>query len=352
MSNQRDNPSRPPSRRARQSDIARIAGVSQATVSIVLRGKSGQMEVGDATRERVLEVARQLHYMPNTAAQSLAGGRTGLLGVYSFESVFPVDNSDFYQPFLTGIEHQAELLGHDLLFFTSATAADGQRAIFKAGASRLHLADGCILLGKSDDKVALARLAEERYPFVYIGHRDVVGQQINFVAPDNTAATVTLVNHLLDLGHRLFSYIAPTDQREPFRDRLAGFTSALSLVPSTEYGIHPEEGSVTPEWVEERLQEGTTAFLCEDHLVAESLADALKQLGLSMPEDVSAAVLGDADSTVVAGNWTRYELPREEIGRQAVDLLVRILARDESDDALQVFTPCPFYPGETTGPVK
>src|SRR5262245_48484111 len=112
--------SRRPARRPTQADIARLAGVSQATVSVVLNGRDSDVRISPATRERVLTVIREWGYVANPSARSLAGGRNRIIGVHTFEPVFPTTSVDFYFPFLLGMEQEAADLGYDLLLFTSA----------------------------------------------------------------------------------------------------------------------------------------------------------------------------------------------------------------------------------------
>src|SRR3954462_13786298 len=133
-------------KRPTQADIARLAGVSQATVSLVLNERDASIRISPATRERVLTVMREWGYVANASARSLAGGRNKIIGVYTFEPVFPTTSVDFYFPFLLGMEQAAAELGHDLLLFTSA---GGTRQIFRDGATRLTLADGALLIGRN-----------------------------------------------------------------------------------------------------------------------------------------------------------------------------------------------------------
>ena len=99
--------------------------------------------------------------MADPVAQSLAKGRNGLIGVFTFEAIFPVTQRDFYFPFLLGIEHAAETLGYDLLLYTSTSVGDGRRRIYRNGRNRLRLADGAILLGAEDSKNEIQALVDE-----------------------------------------------------------------------------------------------------------------------------------------------------------------------------------------------
>src|SRR5882672_1299054 len=159
------------SRRPTQLDIARLAGVSRPTVSLVMSGNAARIRA--ELRERVLAAAEHLGYAANPAARSLAGGHNRLIGVYTFERLFPVQHRDFYYPFLLGIEEESEAASYDLLLFTSAADPSGRRSINHGGVNRLRLADGCVLLGLHVDGEQLVRLARDRTPFVFLGRREV-----------------------------------------------------------------------------------------------------------------------------------------------------------------------------------
>lgn len=157
----------------RQSDVARLAGVSQSAVSRVVSGEVDRIPV--ETRDRILAAVKELGYVPNAAARNLRNKRNRLLGVHTFESVFPHAREDFYFEFLLGIEERAEEIGYDLVLFTSTGTSDGRRRIYRDGTNRLNLADGTVLLGAATDREELARLWHDGYLFVHIGRREVPG---------------------------------------------------------------------------------------------------------------------------------------------------------------------------------
>src|SRR5262245_34360687 len=108
-----------------------MTGVSQATVSVVLNGRSdSDVKIAADTRERVLRAIAETGYVADPVARRLAARHNRILGVFTYEPVFPSGNSDFYHPFLVGIEQRAEELGCDLLLLTSAPVVDGRRRIF------------------------------------------------------------------------------------------------------------------------------------------------------------------------------------------------------------------------------
>lgn len=197
----------PQPQRMTQRRIAELAGVSQATVSLVLNGKANAYtRIPEETRQRVLEVIASTTYVPDPAARRLAGVGNKIIGVFTYEPAFPVASLDFYAALLTGIESEAEVLGCDLLLFTSAPVQGNRRSLFHPN-NRLRLADGCLLLGQEMDAAELERLVESGFPFVAVGRRDAEG--VPYVAADYTSAAAELAGRAWDLGHRRFFYLHP-----------------------------------------------------------------------------------------------------------------------------------------------
>ena len=115
-------------KRAKLTDVAKLANVSPAVVSKVVSNRSGSnIRVSSDTVSRVLAAVKELGYVPNPVARSLARGQNYILGVFTHESIFPVDQRSFYHPFLLGIEEEAEKQGYDLLLFTSTYTPGGKR---------------------------------------------------------------------------------------------------------------------------------------------------------------------------------------------------------------------------------
>ncbi|GAA4730267.1 LacI family DNA-binding transcriptional regulator [Phytohabitans rumicis] len=335
---------RRPARRPTQADIARLAGVSQATVSLVLNERDADVRISPATRERVLTVMREWGYVANASARSLAGGSNKIIGVYTFEPVFPTTSVDFYFPFLLGMEQEAAELGYDLLLFTSA---GGQRQIFREGATRLALADGALLLGRDPNVEEIERLRDSGFPFVYVGHREVSGAPISYVAADYASTTQRLTERLFALGHERVAYARLGDgDAQPSRDREKGFRKAMpgrlagpvwTLAAETEV-----DGLVA-----EILHGGVTGVVAEQELLAEQILASLQRRGLSVPDDLSVVVLGD--STGARGGeipWTGLAVPREQMGREATRLLIQQL-EDPDAPTRSESVACPLIPGAT-----
>jgi DNA-binding LacI/PurR family transcriptional regulator len=334
--------------RATQADVARRAGVSQATVSLVLNGAPGGVRISEETRARVMAAVRDEHYVANAAARSLAGGRNDILGIYTFESVFPTDSHDFYFPFLVGIEQQAEELGLDLLLFTSA---GGQRQMYRGGQTRLALADGALLLGRWPNLGEIERLRDENFPFVYIGHREVKGTPISYVAADYPSATAELTARALGLGHRRFAYLREGDGRSyPSQDRESGYREALRAagVPASSAPVwNVADAGELPAVVAETQRARITAVLVEQTELAAELTDAAGAVGLSAPADLSVIVLGDdIGARDPSRDWTRLWVPGHEMGAAATRLLTGLIEGTATGPVHQL-VPCELQDGQT-----
>ncbi|MGW2147375.1 LacI family DNA-binding transcriptional regulator [Nonomuraea bangladeshensis] len=328
-------------RRLTQRDIARLAGVSQTTVSLVLNNRAGaDSRIPAETRDRVLRVIRETGYVADPAARRLAARRNRMLGVFTYEPVFPSATGDFYHPFLVGIEECAEQFGCDLLLFTSAPTVDGRKRVYHQD-NRLRLADGCVLLGRELDREDLARLVGERYPFVSVGRRDDAGGTVPYVGADYASAVRDLVVKAHALGHERVAYLGHGVGAESYADRFRGFADAvghpLRLVPGE-----------AADMAERVLAADVTAVFAEEYADAVALADLLGRRGVSVPGDLSILTLGDPTRPAPTDiDFTGFLIPRREMGRQAVEDLTELI---EGGPPVQRLLPCELTEGVTLAP--
>lgn len=335
-------------RRVTQQDIARLAGVSQATVSIVLNDRlDAGVRIAAATRDRVRQVIRETGYVADPVARSLVNRRNRIIGVFTYEPVFPRRTRDFFHPFLMGIEENAEQLGCDLLLMTSAPVVDGRRRIFHAD-NRLRLADGCLLLGRHADPTELARLVAEGFPFVSIGRRDDAGGPVPYVGADYRPAVSELVARAVALGHRRLAYLGPGAGAESPADRFRGYADAL--VAAGVAGRHVDTDALAA--LPELLADGVTAFLVEEPADGAAIIERLASLGRSVPGDVSVVALGDPTRPAAPtdADLTTFRIPRRQMGLEAVELLNRIL--EGTATATQLLLSCQPHEGTTLGPPR
>lgn len=332
--------------RPSQRMIAELAQVSQSAVSLVVSGQAEMNRIPLATRERIERVMAEVGYVPNVAARSLKGRRNGLVGVYTYERVFPVREDNYYHEFLVGIEESAVDLGLDLVLFTSTLGADGSRNVYERGMNRLRLADGAIFFGLARDDDELERLAADGYPFVFIGRRTIGGTEIPHVTADYAGGIGAVIGALREAGHRAIRYVAGMRPDGPQTERRAAY-----LAHSREAGLEPSLIEVAPDDVEsswdELLRDGATALMVETVELADAVAHAAAQRSLSTPRDFSVVVLDVPARDAAAGAWSHMALPRREMGGAALRLL---LARLDDPEAAPVILPVAAPDRSTIGP--
>ncbi|WP_243770300.1 LacI family DNA-binding transcriptional regulator [Amycolatopsis acidicola] len=323
----------------RQADIARIAGVSQATVSVVLGGSSS-VRMSEETRARVLRVAEQLGYVPHPVATRLASARSHMLGLYTFRTTFPTDIADSYYPILVGVEEEAAALGQDLILFTGTS---GPGASEEAAIRRTRVADGCLFFGRHVPEEPVAGLVEAGFPFVYIGRRPELGGRIPYVGADYVTASAGVLTRLLELGHREIRYVRESDEAPSSRDRQRG---VLDAAPATTI-VRIDGPRLDPDIVRGWVRDGVTAVVVEgtDTGAAHAaVSTAIAEAGLSTPDDLSLAVLGGPPEA------SGFAVPMREMGRRAVRLLVDLVTDKETTP--QQLLACPPVAGETVGPPR
>ncbi|QQR38328.1 LacI family DNA-binding transcriptional regulator [Devosia rhizoryzae] len=333
-------------KRLTQKDIARLAGVSQATVSFVLNGSpENANRIPPDTRERVQKVIRETGYVADPVARRMVKGLNRILGVFTYEPAFPSAQADFFTPFLLGIEEAAQMLGYDLLLLTGAGI---QRRIFGENV-RLRLSDGCIILGRQFDREELARLVGGDFPFVAVGRRDDAGGPVPYVGGEYVTATRALVGRARQLGHAKIAFIGLNQGAESTADRWSGFQPALgdaSLVYSR-FSV----GGAAAQTLDDVLRSGATCVFFTELADAIGVEAAARERGLSVPDDLSIVVLGNHIRAEEPGRrFTSFAIPREAMGRAATEMLVRRVENDAPVE--QVLLPCELLEGDTLGPVS
>ncbi len=308
-------------------DIANKAEVSMMTVS---RTFNNPKVVKDEVRDKILKIAKELNYVPNQAAKSLATNKSGIIQIVS--SIAP-DNYYFTQIF-TGAAHY--LSEHGLSIMISQNIKKGYQ----------H--DGCIYMGlqEGEDRKLLRM---EKKPFVLFGKSEL---PIDWVDIDNIDGVYQVTKHLIDMGHTNIGFIG-IDQNEAFtKERYKGFSDAmndnfLNLNDQSIFFIpHSIEG-VKDIGEEVIACQEVTAFVCESDVLAYGLIDFCKVKGLSIPEDLSVVGFdGFMFNKLSNPHITTVVQPVYKIGVELAKALVnRINNPDVPKQELLIRTE--FDPGES-----
>jgi len=341
----------PAGRRVTQADVARLAGVSQATVSHVIASiETGSSRVSDKLRDKVVEAIELTGYVVNPIAQRLAGRRSGFVGVFTYEPIFPSHGDSFYHPFLVGVERAAETAGWNLVLFTGAAKTEGRRRMLADGVRSLSVADGCILLGLHYDARDLEALLNERFPFVFIGERHSPAGVVPYVAPDYDTATREVLDLLFAHGHERVGYVGDLDPEQVNNVRLRVYREVMKSVDG-QPGVFIDSVTDTSVVFQQIVDNRLTAVVADNSGVAGRLLAEAEARGIRVPEDLSIAQLGDPE-VVDDVDWTGFRIPRDELGYEAVRLLAELIDGTVDSDDLQRVLPCAVVEGSTVAPAN
>jgi len=320
-----ETPAMPPRLRAPTlADVARMAGVSTATVSRCL---NDPQRVVTPTRDRVMAAVDALGYAPNFSARALAVRSTGTVG-----AVIPTMDNAIFARGVQAFQEELGRAGKTLLIASSAYRPDLEAAQIRTLVARG--ADALLLIGLHRDPAIHDLLQRRGVPTVaaWCFAADAPLPCIGF---DNVAAMAELARAVLDRGHRRLGLIsAHTAANDRARDRVAGVrraiaaaglpADALTLV-ETEYGI--DTGGAALHAIRARAP-GTTAVLCGNDVLAVGALRAARQAGLRVPGDMSITGFDDIDLAMLADPpLTTVHVPHREMGRRAARALVEAIDR-------------------------
>lgn len=315
------------------------------------------MTLAPATRQRVLAAAEELGYVPDPVATRLAAATNAMLGLYTFSATFPTDVAHSYYPILVGVEEEAAAQGQDLILFTGSARA-AARADDPAAVRRVRVADGCLFFGRHVPAEPVRRLVEDGFPFVYIGRRDEAG--VPYVGADYVSASADVVARLAAAGHRKVRYLREHDQALASVDREEGvLRGALDAGMDTSGHVVRTDGRDLDALLREWLDAGVTAVIAEQTdtgAALDGLGAAVDRAGLRCPDDLSLALLGAPTGTrgsAPGGGaaFSGFDVPMREMGRDAVRLLLQLIAGAPEGPTRRLL-PCEPVEGGTIAPPR
>lgn len=319
-----------PEQAASIKDVAARAGVSIATVSHVLNGTKA---VSPELRNRVLGAAEALQYHANALARGLKSGKTNTLCV-----IVPSIVSVFFPKVLRGMQTAAAAQGYALTIYETGEDFSRERDTIRM--LRRQWVDGILLStccppedGASyAEELRQLRVGQKRIPVVFF--EEALGEGLDAVTVDNYRASREAANHLLGQGRARIACVAAPRRFIIGRSRYEGYLAALR---EQGVAVNPnfiEEGDYTPISGYERtralLMRGAAfdALLCGNDQMAVGALRALREAGLRVPEDV--AVIGfdnNFPGTLVSPSLSTISVPKQRMGREAVDILLWRIAQ-------------------------
>ncbi len=296
-------------------DVAERAGVSKTTVSRVLNQSP---LVDPKTRRKVLETARKLNYYRNANAQWLAQGRSGFFGLIISDIENPV-----FPEMIKSFENAAAQKGYDLLLCT--TNYDRERTQVVVRKMIENRVRGVAVMTSGASEAVAGALAERQVPVVFLD-LGLTRKYVSDIRIDYSIGIIEAVDHLLELGHKRFGFVAGSNARRSARKYRQAVVEAFSLrgvsSPKIVECDQTFEGGAAAVQVLLAQRQIPTAILCINDLTAVGVMSGLRDAGVRVPEEVS--VVGCEDiyfSRFVNPPLTSVRLDRKLLGNKAFEVL-------------------------------
>lgn len=311
-------------------DVAKLAGVSQPTVSRALRGDP---KVSDRTRKVVLDAAEALGYVPSEAGRSLVTRQSRRIGVVVSDLTNP-----FYPYLIAPLHDELESHGYRMMVFT-------ERSDQKMAASQLLTGsiDGAVLLTTVIGSPLPPELRRRGLPFVFL-NRDAGDGGGDAAVVDNVSGGRMAAHRLTELGHRRIAGIFGPDETSTGRERKLGFIMGLAASGVGLSENNALEGPFEYETGERGLRrlmdrpadERPTAVFCGNDVIAMGVLNAAMSAGIQVPKDLS--VLGFDD--IPLASWEAFQLSTighdlNAMAASAARLLVQRLSPEGREDPIR-----------------
>lgn len=307
-------------------DIAKAAGVSITTVSRALNGYS---DVNEKTREKIMQIAQELNYSPNTLARGLVMNKSKTIGLLVSGLNRESEKDQITFSILSGINEAVSEQEYDLVLFS--TNSTKQREKTYTQLCRERRVDGVIIQGIKTDDPYLNEVVESDLPCVLIDI-PIQSEHVGNVTTDNVKGARKAVQHLIELGHKHIAMVNGHSKAFVSQRRKEGYISAMeaaNLPVQNEWIVNGSFEEKSAKDAALRLladNKEITAVFCASDLMALGVMRAAKELGIPIPEELS--IVGYDD--ILLASYTSPPLTTIaqnffQLGFQASNLLINIL---------------------------
>lgn len=309
------------SNRPTLDDVARLAGVSTATVSRCLNLPD---QVREVTKIRVEAAIAELGYTPHFGGMALASNRTNTVG-----AIIPTMENAIFARGLQFLQEELSLSGITLLVATSLYDPEKEAKQIRALLGRG--VDGLVLIGQERPRETYEFLKERRVPFLLMWTSAANSPYCN-VGFDNHQAAYDMAMHVIRRGHRRIAMIGGTTKgNDRARERIKGVSDAMKqhglnlqapYLIESEYTI--DRGKAAAQKIL-ALDTPPTAIICGNDVQAAGALKAAHQAGLKVPDDVSVVGFDDIDlAEAVEPGLTTVHVPHRRMGREAARLIIQM----------------------------
>lgn len=323
--------------RVTQQDIAKMALVSQATVSRVL---AGDVKVEDDKRTKVLSAMDQLNYRPDVRAQSLRKKQTHLVGIVLKRGNDALKEDPFFASLLSEITAVLSDTPYHLCLDIARNSH--KQSILYDELLRSRRVDGLILVEPEVNDPRLTKLQQDRFPFVVIGNPRT--SHFHSVDNDNVLAGRTATLHLIENGFTNIGFISGPEGVVVGDDRVTGYRMAMEengLSPRiwySDFGL--ESAACTAQDILE-LRNRPEAMVVLDDFMATGVARSATKAGLKIPGDLALVSFNDSNlSQLIEGGLTSVNMNFEMLVQEAVTKLLAIIQNEGPPNPTRHVVPC------------
>jgi LacI family transcriptional regulator len=312
-------------------DVAKLAKVSTATVSLVLHN---HQRIPAVTKKKVRKAIEDLNYHPSRPARELVSKSTGNIGFLLTDDHF-LKTEPFYTRIFLGTEIEARESNYYVLLTTISTQF-GRDDPLPRCVQEMNI-DGMIIAGKVPDAL-VERLLKFNLPLVFVDFYPSVNQ-FPAVLIDNLNGGFQATEHLIKCGHRKIGFLGGDMEHPSIRDRFVGFKMALERykipfykdrVITTEKLTSKESGYKAARKLYDLYDDTTAVFACNDAMAMGAMS-YFKDEQLRIPQDISIIGFDNIDSDLVQNPpLSTMEVPKLDMGAEAMRLMVDVLQNNNT----------------------
>lgn len=313
-------------------DIAKVAGVSYATVS---RALTDHPDVNFETRERIKKIAKEMNYVPNPSARGLKGKNTNMIGL-----IVPDISNPFFAELALGVESFAN--ENDYCVFLCNTNWDYER-------EKTYL---YILNSKRVDGIIISSVTEiadhhtnSSIPIVYVTEGPK-HDNTYYVGIDNKMGAIIVVEYLIKLGHKKIAYIGGSEKTSTNKERFEGYKETMqkhnlsvnaNIKTTNSFSQKSGYNAAMEMLIKEEIP---TAVFAVNDIVALGIMQSIEEFGLNVPKDISVVGFDDISFSSMHGiKLTTISQPKFEMGRKCTDILIKLLKNQQVPERINIFQP-------------
>jgi LacI family transcriptional regulator len=316
------------SRQPTIKDVAKLCGVTAATVSRVLNHKK-KFNTSEAVRERIWETARRLGYAPNLNARDLRRESSHIIGLFASPQTHVAEGIN--ESLIEGMAEVLHAGGYDVFFELSPIRSVKSPLPF-------WRFDGALLL-QSPKPETVTELDRRRVPYVCVNER--VGRPTAHVLADDAMGMRRAVTHLIQLGHKRIAYANARAAYFSHYSVEERYETLLSETKSRGIKLVPGHDKPIPSGVDflrsAVVENGATAVITYDHMIAVMLVGAAYSMGMKIPQDLSLICFNAVfPVAMLHPPLTAVAVAGREMGRLGADLLLNSLVSPDSTSGREI----------------